>query len=76
MSRRGRNKSAFSLFVFQDIIMSVTGIMILITLILSLEMMERQEESPRERTSEIISQLKAAVGEVEDLVQAHARTPC
>ncbi|WP_339688299.1 hypothetical protein [Gimesia maris] len=67
MSRRGRNKSAFSLFVFQDIIMSVTGIMILITLILSLEMMERQEESPRERTSEIISQLKAAVGEVEDL---------
>ncbi|QDT28781.1 hypothetical protein Enr10x_41270 [Gimesia panareensis] len=67
MSRRGKNRSAFSLFVFQDIIMSVTGIMILITLILSLEMMERQEMSPRERTSEIISQLKSAVGEVEDL---------
>lgn len=67
MSRRGKNRSAFSLFVFQDIIMSVTGIMILITLILSLEMMERQEMSPRERTSEIISQLKNAVGEVEDL---------
>lgn len=67
MSRRGKNKSTFSLFVFQDIIMSVTGIMILITLILSLEMMERQEMSPRERTSEIISQLKEAVGEVEGL---------
>ena len=36
MSRRSSNQSPMSFFVFQDIIMAVTGIMILITLVLSL----------------------------------------
>lgn len=44
MSRRGRrSESPISLFSFQDIITSVTAIMILLVLILTLELITRQE---------------------------------
>lgn len=45
MSRRGRAKgSAVSLFAFQDIITSVTAIMILLVLILTLELITRSQQ--------------------------------
>lgn len=41
-SRRQRGQAAFSLFAFQDIITAVTGIIVLITLILALELLHRE----------------------------------
>ena len=61
MSRRKRNTAAFSLFAFQDIITSVTGIMILVTLILALELIQRKEQSPPQKTAELIEQSQAAI---------------
>ena len=42
-SRKRRDESAVSFFSFQDIIASVTGIMLLITLLLVLELVVRTE---------------------------------
>ena len=64
MSRRGKNDPAFSLFAFQDIITSVTGIMILVTLILALELMERVASSPTQRTADAIEGIESAMHSV------------
>ncbi len=61
MSRRGRGGTPISLFSFQDIITSVTGIMILITLILALEVIQKRDGSPDNRTRQITAELQAAV---------------
>lgn len=45
MSRRRSSAAAFSLFSFQDIITSVTAILILLVLILSLELVTRRQEA-------------------------------
>ena len=45
MSRRRQRKNPFSLFAFQDIITAVTGIMLLITLMLTLELVERKTKA-------------------------------
>ena len=45
MSRRRSSSAAFSLFSFQDIITSVTAILILLVLILSLELVTRRQEA-------------------------------
>ena len=50
--RRSARQSAFSLFSFQDIITSVTGIMVLITLLLAVELINRTEASPPMQTRE------------------------
>ncbi len=63
MSRRGRGGTPISLFSFQDIITSVTGIMILVTLFLALEVIRRKEGSPQQRTKVL----------TEELVQASAQ---
>lgn len=49
MTRRRRNGSPFSLFSFQDIVTSVTAVIILMTLLLALELIHRtlQAASPR-----------------------------
>src|SRR5687767_1677296 len=60
MSRRGRGGTPISLFSFQDIITSVTGIMILITLILALEVIQNTEKSPQNRTQELTAELQQA----------------
>jgi len=69
MSRRGRGSAAFSLFAFQDIITSVTGIMILVTLILSLELIERKEGSPVVQTEATKEQMRQAAVEAEQIKQ-------
>jgi len=67
MSRRGRESSAFSLFAFQDIITSVMGIMVLITLILALELLQRTENSPSQKTQEAVSMIRSTVSEASKL---------
>jgi hypothetical protein len=57
MSRRGRGGTPISLFSFQDIITSVTGIMILVTLFLALEVIRRKEGSPQNRTKVLTQEL-------------------
>lgn len=61
MRGRGSEFSAFSLFTFQDIITSVTGIMILASLILALEFVERKTEAPAQQTKNIIQQMRNAI---------------
>jgi hypothetical protein len=63
MSRRGRGAPAFSLFAFQDIITSVTGIMLLVTMLLALELLQRQETSPPVATADISRELEQVVVE-------------
>ena len=58
-----KTSTAFSLFAFQDIITSVTGIMVLVTLILALELIQRKESSPPVKTAQVISQTRAAVAQ-------------
>jgi hypothetical protein len=60
MSRRGRGGTPISLFSFQDIITSVTGIMILVTLFLALEVIRRKEGSPQQQTKVLTKELMQA----------------
>lgn len=64
MSRR-KNSNPVSLFSFQDIITSVTGIMILVTLLIALELSQRVLNSPRVQTIAVSQQLEGAVNEAE-----------
>ena len=50
MRRRRTPSAPFSLFAFQDIITSVTGIMILVTLLIAIDLVNRQADSPRVQT--------------------------
>jgi len=56
--RRRRTQNKFSLFAFQDIITSVTGIVIFVTLLMSLELIQRHPKSAHAETADLISQLK------------------
>lgn len=67
MSRRNRNQTAFSLFAFQDIITSVTGIMILVTLILALELLQRKEGQAKDDTETVTEEIKASIADAEEL---------
>ncbi|HEV7283128.1 MAG TPA: hypothetical protein VGN57_23175 [Pirellulaceae bacterium] len=64
MARRRAQPIAFSLFAFQDIITSVTGIMILITLMLSLEALNAK---PVERSNPFLADVLALRQDVEAL---------
>lgn len=64
MPRRRSNTEAFSLFAFQDIITSVTGVIILITLILALELMDRVENSPAEQTKIVVELLDDSIDDL------------
>lgn len=65
MGRRKSGSAAFSLFAFQDIITSVTGIMVLITLILALELMNRTEQSPPVQTAQHAREVQSTIAELE-----------
>lgn len=69
MARRRKSNAAFSLFAFQDIITSVTGIMILVTLMLALELLQRTENSPPTRTRELIEEIQATLQEVQQEIE-------
>ena len=68
MARR-KKSMAFSLFAFQDIITSVTGIMVLVTLILALELIQQKESSPPVKTAQVASQTRDAVAQNEGRIQ-------
>lgn len=64
MGRRGQSGNPFSLFAFLDIITSVMGIMILVILLMGLELVQRTENSPAQKTAEITSEMESAAAKV------------
>jgi hypothetical protein len=72
MARRKQNTDTFSLFAFQDIITSVTGIMIFVTLMLALEMIEQWENSPSPKTRQVVSDIRTTMAHIDDLKTAVA----
>jgi hypothetical protein len=66
MTRRGRGRSPFSLFSFQDIITCVSGIIILVTLILAVELTQRKQGSPQVQTAKLAAQLREAIAEAQE----------
>ena len=88
MSRRGRSGPVISLFAFQDIITSVTAIVIVVTLFLALDLVQRKQgqasESPTVLAEELVARITALEGELaklhkeldrsDDLVQQVAST--
>ena len=76
MSRRRKRSAPFSLFAFQDIITSVTGIMLVITMLLALELLERTDVAPPKATAAISKDLERSnesadreIGELEQRLQ-------
>ncbi|MDZ4819490.1 MAG: hypothetical protein SGJ20_11005 [Planctomycetota bacterium] len=65
MSRRGRSSSPISLFSFQDIITSVTAVIILITLLLVVELVHRQLSAAETTVADIQDELSDAVDQAE-----------
>src|SRR5487761_1186232 len=69
MSRRRKSSNPISLFSFQDIITSVTGIMILVTLLMALDLSQRVVESPRVQTAVVSKQLEAVVSRADEEIR-------
>lgn len=63
--RRGANSTPISLFSFQDIITSVTGIMILVTMMMTLELLQRKASAPAPQTAKLIEELRPAVDQAD-----------
>jgi hypothetical protein len=57
MARRNNAVPRFSLFSFQDIVTCTTGIFLLLTLLLALELAEHMEASPQVQAPKVVSQL-------------------
>lgn len=77
MARRNNAIPRFSLFSFQDIITCTTGIFLLITLLLALDLAERIEASPQSQAPKVVdqlaveqTQLEAQLAELESEVQS------
>jgi hypothetical protein len=61
--RRRRKSSPFSLFAFQDIITSVTGILLLLTLLLTLSLILREYQTPAVQTRRVVKQLDTVLAD-------------
>ncbi len=61
MSRRNRDVTPFSLFAFQDIITAVTGIIVLVTLLLALDLFTRKPNTPDLDTHALAEQARRAI---------------
>ncbi|MCA9014472.1 MAG: hypothetical protein KDA77_03990, partial [Planctomycetaceae bacterium] len=68
MNRR-KKQNKFSLFAFQDIITSVTGIVIFITLLMSLELIQRHPKPAQADSADLIKQLKQQVVQAQQASQ-------
>jgi prefoldin subunit 5 len=68
MARRIRHSQPFSLFAFQDIITSVTGIIVLITLLLTLELIQKVESSTTGPANAFPRQIRQALVETREQV--------
>lgn len=60
MPRRRTNEVPFTLFAFQDIVTSVTGIMLLVTLMLMLDLLSRAEISAPVVTEKVAVEIESA----------------
>lgn len=65
MSRRGRSAPTISLFAFQDIITSVTAIVIVIALFLALDLVQRKQSAHAESSAGVAEDLAARISEIE-----------
>ena len=78
MSRRGRSGPVISLFAFQDIITSVTAIVIVVVLFLALDLVNRKQgqasESPAVLADELVARIADVEAELIKLRQELART--
>lgn len=67
MGRRKRASAPFSLFAFQDIITSVTGIILLITMLMAIELVQTLSKAAaapqEEKSSQVAQMLRHAVSE-------------
>src|SRR5262245_50889879 len=72
MSRRGRSGVPISLFSFQDIVTSVTGIMILVTLFLALDIIRRRQGAPDTQTAELTREMQQAAVQTTQVLDAVA----
>lgn len=72
MARRRHNESPLSLFSFQDIITSVTGILVLLTLILALDLTTREAASsvPTLETRAVASEVQETLAQTQAKLQA------
>jgi hypothetical protein len=71
MARRKRSSSPISLFSFQDIITSVTGIMILITLMLALEVIQKKENGPDAQSRQLASDAQRSAEEIAQRIESN-----
>lgn len=68
MARRRTALQAISLFSFQDIITSVTGIMVLVLLVLALELVQSQFGTPAAQNTAIASQAEEVLEDVREQI--------
>ena len=80
MTRRRKTQTPFSLFAFQDIITSITGIMILITLLIALELVHSRENSPQHQTPQLnttiqkqLQETNAAITQLNEQLRQQSR---
>ena len=75
MSRRGRSGPSISLFAFQDIITSVTAIVIVVVLFLALDLVQRKEAAHADTTAGVVEDLTARIEELKsELAQLQDQT--
>ena len=75
MSRRGRSGPAISLFAFQDIITSVTAIVIVVVLFLALDLVQRKESARADSPVGVAADLTDRIAELKrELERLQAET--
>ena len=75
MSRRGRSGPAISLFAFQDIITSVTAIVIVVVLFLALDLVQRKQAAHADTSAGVAEDLTARIAELRsELARLQAQT--
>lgn len=65
MSRRGRSGPSISLFAFQDIITSVTAIVIVVVLFLALDLVQRKQAAHADTSAGVVEDLTARIAELQ-----------
>lgn len=75
MSRRGRSGPAISLFAFQDIITSVTAIVIVVVLFLALDLVQRKQAAHADTSAGVAEDLTARISDLKaELARLQAQT--
>jgi hypothetical protein len=75
MSRRRSRQPSISLFSFQDIVTSVTAILILVVLILTLELIARKHHEAAADAGSSVAAISASIAELEALLDGAVESP-